>query len=336
MIMQHWFINQHINSYTSSYRASSENPHISLKMDNLQGFFIIFIIILLWNILNHPGYINNFINFNESLQNANYNISSLSLSFHVLDLFTSLHVCILYRSSIKSCKSWFESLIGCTLYHYGGGILVALLMGQPPAWILSNSSYSSFLLAWYLIFAFPLDLFWRTIGSFKHLLFITGFVASISQGHAIHSWGIDISYKFKKTKDSIFYNVLIGTLNPSGGSIINDFLGLTTCCSFQWIHATSLFTIGSHITNPVLNRSFLLSILYYYLIHFAGYGKSSTAAHHIITSIQIINFFVQYFWPEIDVFTLVSSFILKLFLVPLAVVPEIVGINPVSSSEKED
>lgn len=56
---------------------------------------------------------------------------------------------------------------------------VGLLLGQTPSWIMSLSAYPSLLLAWWLTFVCPFDIFWRVLHSIPHLLFIVGIIASI-------------------------------------------------------------------------------------------------------------------------------------------------------------
>ena len=91
----------------------------------------------------------------EWLEGAAFSLGSIPVS--VLDLCGSVLVCYGYRhwlqhasaNGTKHRKSWFESLVACTLMQFGGTTLTGLVLGQTPSWIVSHSAYPALLLAWY-------------------------------------------------------------------------------------------------------------------------------------------------------------------------------------------
>ena len=146
------------------------------------------------------------IEVNEWLEGAFFPLRNVPIS--VLDLCGSILVCLRYREGLDGTKSWFESLVACTLLQFGGTTLTGLILGQTPSWIVSHSAFPALLLAWYLTFYCPSDLYFTLVGSKenkvclsceldKYLLFPTHFfphLYDISSHTFFHSPGIVVHY----------------------------------------------------------------------------------------------------------------------------------------------
>ncbi len=102
-----------------------------------------------------------------------------------LDFIGALHYCMIYRQKAKFPKHWIEVLISCIILQFGGKIIVGLILGQAPSWILTLKSPLAFLLAYFLTFLCPMDLYWNIVASsslihpFEHCLEI---IAAIEAG----------------------------------------------------------------------------------------------------------------------------------------------------------
>ena len=114
------------------------------------------------------------------------------VSVHVLDLMGSLLCCRTYRLSAEGDKHWLESLISCTIMQFGGTSLAGIMLGQPGSWMLGYpSSPLALLLAWWLVFCCPQDLFSRMMGSKGVAWRLPELLSAVSGGHAVTTWGVD-------------------------------------------------------------------------------------------------------------------------------------------------
>ena len=149
-----------------------------------------------------------------------------------LDLCGSILTCMSYRNNLKSRKSWFESLVSCTLMQFGGTTLTGWLLGQTPSLIVSHSVFPALLISWFLTFFCPFDAFFIAMNSFafRPVVFIIGVFSSISGGHAVTSWGVDkaLSNAFHvnhvRISQSVLTCIACGTLSASGGGILCNVL----------------------------------------------------------------------------------------------------------------
>ena len=148
----------------------------------------------------------------------------------ILDLCGSTLSCLSYRKMINSHKSWFESLVACTLMQFGGTTLTGWLLGQTPSWIVSHSAFPALLVAWWLTFFSPFDIYHKVITRVPLCLFIVGLFASVSGGHAVTSWGVDkalnnaFHVNHVRISQSFLTCLACGTLSASGGGFLADAL----------------------------------------------------------------------------------------------------------------
>jgi uncharacterized membrane protein YeiH len=221
-----------------------------------------------------------FSTFIEQMEGFCFPLFTSYLQVHYTDLIGSLLVCQSYRLKTKQ-KHWSESLFVCCVGQYGGTTLTALLLGQPPGWMLSHSSFLSLVVAWWLTFCCPFDLFWiffsppsSTTGPFSSFLhqFINlhhSFFLSISSVHAATSWGMDkVLYpSFHSSphliQNSLFLALLTTVLSSNGGGLLCDLLSLFQQQSFQLRTPTCMqATAQGDRVRANLLRSLFLGVVY--------------------------------------------------------------------------
>lgn len=242
----------------------------------------------------------------------------------VLDLCGSILVCKRYRSEIlpklvkESPRSWFEILCTCTVMQFGGTTLTGLLLGQTPSWILSRTAIPALLLAWWLTFFCPFDLFWKFLSHsnvFKEgFLIIVELGSCISYAHAITSWGMDKAIfpekgfhneaATLKISRSFFTCLLCGTLSSCGGGLLVDWLGWTGRRAGESLKIFQLYRDGYSGT-ATLNKSFWLALLYYCLLNVDNnvpwqLQLSPHQGHLAISCISIFTHLFQSTFPEND------------------------------------
>jgi uncharacterized membrane protein YeiH len=223
--------------------------------------------------LNHKFTINAIL-YNEYMESAVWTIRSGYPVISILDLCGSITTCLSYRKSITSSKSWFESLVSCTLMQFGGTTLTGILLGQTPSWILSHSAFPALLLAWWLTFFSPFDCYYKTINQIPIFLFFVGIGGAISSGHAVTSWGLDkAAYNLShvnhiRISQSVLTCIACGTLSASGGGLIANCLKFfDTSKSYTLTVTPSFFTPGDYTASSTANRAFLLSCIYFVLLN---------------------------------------------------------------------
>lgn len=171
-----------------------------------------------------------FVIFTEHMESAAYLVRSGFPPISILDLCGSILSCLSYRKSITTQKSWFESLVSCTLMQFGGTTLTGWLLGQTPSWIVSHSAFPALLVAWWLTFFSPFDIYYKAVEKIPFFLFFVGIFSAISGGHAVTSWGVDkaISNAFHvnhvRISQSVLTCIACGTFSASGGGILANVL----------------------------------------------------------------------------------------------------------------
>jgi hypothetical protein len=136
-------------------------------------------------------YLQLFTEFIESLQSVNINLFFFLpglVQFNGLHFIASLLVCKTYRLKNTHERYWLESLLSCYMSRFGGTFLLALLLGQPPGWMMVYTTPLSLFLAWWLTYCCPNDFYWNNLSGSTWLFEFVGFFDAISQGHAITSW----------------------------------------------------------------------------------------------------------------------------------------------------
>jgi len=174
-----------------------------------------------------------------------------------------------------------------------------------------------FVIAWWLIFFAPFDIFWKLCNELPFLEFIFKLFYAIEAGHTITIYGMDlviwnthpiIGYKIK---NSSFMCLLCGTVSGFGGYFFGDWLGLYRNPSFVISKSPALFLRDRHAAS-YFYRSFSLSLLYYCLINPSGRmpwigAFEKVDARLVIVSIQIIHECVTYVSHNFDIFAVIAD-----------------------------
>lgn len=279
----------------------------------------------------HAPYFHSFVDtWNEYLESAlMFPKFPLLPNFSFLDFVGTVFVCKRYRESSKGDKSWFEILLACVLMQFGGTLIIALVLGQVPSWILSRAALPGFFLAWWLTFYSPDDIFYNTVSKNNFLLFFLGVFNAVSAGHAVTSWGLDKAYNnayhtnAESFGKSYFLCILCGTIAACGGGILAEvFNFFSNSKSFTLRHKSAFFEIGNYSVSAGLNRSFWLAMIYYVLIsdpkEFLPISCSidKVTGHSIIALLQISAYFMMYHIPQTDIYQEFSNFVLDFLNIP--------------------
>jgi len=247
--------------------------------DKLPALSLVFTATLAVTLVSHLTEKSGFIQVNEWFEGAKFYIYLVPVS--VLDLAGSALVCLRYRQQASATgRSWLETLLSCSLMQFGGTTLTGWLLGQTPSWLLSHSAFPALLLAWWLTFYCPGDLYYAALTSVWGTLALqpaVTLVAAKSAGHAVTSWGVDkaLNNAFhadvgtKKLAESAITCILSGALSASGGGILTDCLSLLQApgSSYTWRPPSLLQASnqGDAAARP-LTKSFFLASLYYLLL----------------------------------------------------------------------
>ncbi|CAG8603645.1 4997_t:CDS:2 [Paraglomus brasilianum] len=79
-----------------------------------------------------------FVDFVVSIPNVVFHEELLPIP--VLSFMRALYLTITYHKSLKGAQiSWFQGIIGMLVTALGGNTTTALLLGQPPSWLVSNT-----------------------------------------------------------------------------------------------------------------------------------------------------------------------------------------------------
>lgn len=269
--------------------------------------------------------------WNDYLADAYVLIGSVSIS--VLDFCGSLIVCKRYREEAVAIanRTWLESLLACTLLQFGGTTLTGVVLGQTPSWIMSHNAFPALLLAWWLTFFFPFDLYWLSIQRLPSLYFAIRIGSAISSGHAVTSWGVDkamyntFHLNHVRISESLFTLVLCGALSGSGGGILGDLFGLYRNPSFVWTSVTpAILQPDRFEAVAALTRSFFLAIVYLLAMQkplvfgseMPSHSLSRTQGHLLICSTQVVHLlYISLLPAAMDPFRCISSLLLDALLI---------------------
>ena len=210
----------------------------------------------------------------EISQSTNINFFHPCVQFNLLHFVACLLVCKTYRSKNKYERYWLESLISVYLLRFGGTFLMAVMLGQPPSWMLVHSTPFSLFLAWWLTFCSPGDFYWKHLSDNKWLFEVVSVADAISQGHAITSWGMDkaLFSSFHNNSatisNALVLNVVCGVVSSNGGGILADLLGFYEKDSFAFTRSPAFLSTGSDgdISRKKLTKCFLLACMYFSII----------------------------------------------------------------------
>lgn len=199
--------------------------------------------------------------------------------------------------------------------------MTAMLLGQPPGCMLHHASTVSLLVAWWLTFCSPFDIFWKSISTLPSVVFTAmGACTAISSGHAVTTWGADkVIYNKFHTNDalirqSVVVSVSCGVISSVGGGLLADFLNLRSAHAFTSNKSLDVLsnTEQGHIHRAKICRCFVLSCVYVLLMRNAVVADAFWSkitqdetrrviiGHFIICSLQLLNWASSLFFPSLD------------------------------------
>ncbi|XP_069820401.1 trimeric intracellular cation channel type B isoform X2 [Dendropsophus ebraccatus] len=112
--------------------------------------------------------------------------------------------------------SWFSAMLCC----FGGGILSSIMLAEPPAAILLNSTNIIYATAvWYMVYYFPLDLFYRCF-CFLPLRIIAAAMKEVTRTWKIVAGVTQANSRFK---DALLVMIANGWAKAAGGGLISNF-----------------------------------------------------------------------------------------------------------------
>lgn len=265
--------------------------------------------------------------WNEYLEGAIFVTHQYVPQISVLDFAGSVLCCFKYRTVVKGMKSWFEVLLAVTIMQFGGTTLTGFLLGQTPSWLMSRSAFNALLLAWWLTFYCPGDLYWKVLRSSigPIILFVSNVFSTISGAHSIGTWGVDKAvFNAFHVNAANFHRahyicILCGALSASGGGLLADTLSLLKADSFTVKSTPNIFKIGQYSVTATFNRSIILAILYYYLISDISvflpnpFRITRIQAHSVVAIINLALFFLGNALPaDVDPCQILTNSVLKL------------------------
>jgi hypothetical protein len=271
---------------------------------------------------------------NSFLEHAKVKIGVIPIG--VLDFFGCVLACRKYRLSIKERKSVVESLISCSLMKYGGKALLGMLMGQKPSWILSNISSPALVLAYWLTYCCPGDVYWRYTAQNRYIQWILQLGCVINVAHSITARGVDKAYMnlFHESGSGIgqisFTCIAAGVLSGAGSGLVVDWLGILRkgSPSFTVSSISNIFMISDHHVSAKVVRCFILSALYYALVMMGdcdapwlegeggGGPLTRTSAKTTIVALLVTNFLLSAEDPKLDVFCHIMNGFKKALMIP--------------------
>lgn len=101
----------------------------------------------------------------------------------------------LYRSYIGF---YAHTILKCNFLQFGGSAVTAILLGQAPRWLTDSSAFSAFLLAYWLVFCSPGDLWFKMLQ--QGLMVPMNIFNTVRVAHALSSWGVDKSLNAEHPK----------------------------------------------------------------------------------------------------------------------------------------
>lgn len=274
----------------------------------------------------------------DKIQSTNSNFIIPGLQYNGLHFIACLLVCKTYRLKNKFRRYWLESLVCVFILRFGGTMTMALLLGQPPSWMLAHSAPFSLYLAWWLTFCSPGDCYWNYISNNKLIFEVVAVFDAISQGMAITSWGMDkaLFNNFHNNSETIgnalILNIMCGVVSSNGGSILADYFGFYEARSFLLNKQLTLLSAGADgdVARVKMTKCFLLACLYYAVMrgprvidanwYPLELSERKLFGHMLVCGFQIVDLLqLKFLPPSINVFGFIGKGLLRFLLIPRVV-----------------
>mmetsp|Transcript_3121 Transcript_3121/g.7532 ORF Transcript_3121/g.7532 Transcript_3121/m.7532 type:complete len:355 (-) Transcript_3121:133-1197(-) len=154
--------------------------------------------------------------------------------FSLLDFAGSAMVCFSYRTATQKaiadgdealCRKhssplahYVYGIFTCLFSQFGGTTSTAIFLGQNASWTAGNHVTNAFLLAWWLTFCCPMDL-WFTAMQYRAMRLPVQAVACVSAAHAVTSWGLEkaLSAEHQRMRNSAWGALACGYLSGCFG-----------------------------------------------------------------------------------------------------------------------
>lgn len=188
--------------------------------------------------------------------------------FSLLDFCGSALVCYNYRKAVeKGIKDGDERLsylhstplshyaigiVTCLYSQFGGTTMTAIFLGENASWTAGDHVWGAFLLAWWLTFSSPFDV-WYTMMESAALRGPLQAFACVSAAHAVTSWGLEKALKASHARMA----------NSAWAAIVCGYL--SGC--FGWVVVGFFETMGDRVKTMgpswTMQRTFYAVIFYY-------------------------------------------------------------------------
>jgi hypothetical protein len=114
-----------------------------------------------------------------------------------------------------------QTSLKCNFLQFGGTTVTALILGQAPSWLAGTHVFSAFLLAYWLVFCSPGDVWFRLLRQ-GWLLVPIKTLATISAGHALSSWGLDkaLTAEHPRIRNSLWGALVCGFTSGCLGGMV--------------------------------------------------------------------------------------------------------------------
>mmetsp|Transcript_3596 Transcript_3596/g.8485 ORF Transcript_3596/g.8485 Transcript_3596/m.8485 type:complete len:404 (-) Transcript_3596:43-1254(-) len=149
------------------------------------------------------------------------------------------------------------TIITCTFLQFGGTTTTAVLLGQNASWAAGTHVWSALLLAWWLTFSFPGDLWYKAMHTpFLFLPLKIG--QTISSGHAVSSWGVEkaLTAEHVRMRGSVWGALACGFFSASFGWVMVEYFQaggaglLASCPSWAMQRAYYAVLLYYGLTDP--------------------------------------------------------------------------------------
>jgi len=188
--------------------------------------------------------------------------------FSLLDFSGSTLVCYNYRKAVEKgirdkderlsymhstpLSHYAIGIVTCLYSQFGGTTMTAIFLGENASWTAGDHVWGAFLLAWWLTFSSPFDV-WYTMMDSAALRGPLQALACVSAAHAVTSWGLEKALKAAHSRMA----------NSACAALV---CGYVSGC-FGWVVVGFFETMGERVKTMgpswTMQRTFYAVIFYY-------------------------------------------------------------------------
>ncbi|KAJ1973792.1 hypothetical protein H4R35_003930 [Dimargaris xerosporica] len=132
---------------------------------------------------------------------------------------------------------WFHEVFVLLTLSFGGGILTALLLGQPQPWLVNNGMVPTYSLVYLAVGFAPADIVYRILRAAAPLSDMAlAAVDGAIRGYGVTASGVEMIRRMDgPISQSLTAMVVVGTLLGCGGGVIEDLIQMS---KRQWAFRT--------------------------------------------------------------------------------------------------